>query len=223
MAGAEVTKTIRKRAKRIRTAYTTDQLRVLERTFYRIKYIDAEKRRQLAESLNISEKSIKVWFQNRRMKEKRESESSSDSSTEVTTTETSPSLSSPRPLPSVSPADAKPFLKFESNQFNNSQITPVDVKVYPKVESNQFHNSQISADPSHYQLPNFHFCNHLEYNASAVTATEPFTSDRSTYPTYYYPTLDNYYYGESYRNDYANVGSYETQWSANNFDLNYFQ
>ncbi|KAG6453353.1 homeobox protein pnx [Manduca sexta] len=92
----KITRTIKKKPKRIRTAFSTDQLRALERSYSRHKYIDTERRRELASSLNIGEKCVKVWFQNRRMKEKKESsESSSESSNE--TREMSP------PLPQVEP------------------------------------------------------------------------------------------------------------------------
>ncbi|CAF4821577.1 unnamed protein product [Pieris macdunnoughi] len=83
-----VTKIVRKKNKRMRTAYTTDQLLVLEDAYKRKKYIDAEGRHELAKRLNVSDKCVKVWFQNRRMKEKKESSESSDTSSEVSLIET---------------------------------------------------------------------------------------------------------------------------------------
>ncbi|CAF4821564.1 unnamed protein product [Pieris macdunnoughi] len=47
-----VTKIVRKKNKRMRTAYTTDQLLVLEDAYKRKKYIDAEGRHELAKRLN---------------------------------------------------------------------------------------------------------------------------------------------------------------------------
>uniref|UniRef100_A0A5K3EG15 Homeobox domain-containing protein n=1 Tax=Mesocestoides corti TaxID=53468 RepID=A0A5K3EG15_MESCO len=57
--------------KRARTAYTQVQLLQLEREFWYNKYLCRPRRIELANSLNLTEKQIKVWFQNRRMKLKR--------------------------------------------------------------------------------------------------------------------------------------------------------
>ncbi|XP_050667247.1 homeobox protein Hox-C6-like [Leptidea sinapis] len=78
-----ITKVTKKKNKRNRTAYTTDQLRALEKIYTKNKYINTERRKEIAKCLGVSEKCVKVWFQNRRMKEKRESsEASCDSSSE---------------------------------------------------------------------------------------------------------------------------------------------
>ncbi|CAD1469006.1 unnamed protein product, partial [Heterotrigona itama] len=58
--------------KRTRTAYTSVQLMELESEFTKIHYLCRPKRIQLAASLSLSERQIKIWFQNRRMKLKKQ-------------------------------------------------------------------------------------------------------------------------------------------------------
>lgn len=60
------------RPKRCRTSFTPAQLERLEDEFRLDMYVVGLKRMKLANELLLSERQVKVWFQNRRMKYKRE-------------------------------------------------------------------------------------------------------------------------------------------------------
>ncbi|KAM9010591.1 homeobox protein MSX-2-like, partial [Ara ararauna] len=61
-----------KGGRRLRTAFSAEQVSTLESSFQRQQYLGAAERRKLAGRMRLSEVQIKTWFQNRRMKLKRQ-------------------------------------------------------------------------------------------------------------------------------------------------------
>lgn len=70
----------RKPTRRHRTAFTTYQIETLESVFKKGIYVNNVERAKLSKILGLTERAVKVWFQNRRMKEKRSEENSTDES-----------------------------------------------------------------------------------------------------------------------------------------------
>ncbi|XP_027764234.1 ventral anterior homeobox 2 [Empidonax traillii] len=72
------------RPKRTRTSFTAEQLYRLELEFQRCQYVVGRERTELARQLNLSETQVKVWFQNRRTKQKKDQSRDSEKRSSAT-------------------------------------------------------------------------------------------------------------------------------------------
>ncbi|XP_028026135.1 LOW QUALITY PROTEIN: homeobox protein Hox-B3-like [Bombyx mandarina] len=59
-----------KKTKRVRTAFTSNQMAELEQEYTRTKYLDRARHLELAEILQLNKRTIKIWFQNKNEREK---------------------------------------------------------------------------------------------------------------------------------------------------------
>uniref|UniRef100_A0A131YYS2 Homeobox protein EMX n=1 Tax=Rhipicephalus appendiculatus TaxID=34631 RepID=A0A131YYS2_RHIAP len=107
-----------RKPKRIRTAFSPSQLLKLEHAFEKNHYVVGAERKQLAQSLSLTETQVKVWFQNRRTKHKRQKQEEEHSTSHGGSD--CKASSSPRP-----PAALSPDIQMDDSSSDSTQPDPL--------------------------------------------------------------------------------------------------
>uniref|UniRef100_A0A3Q3B2H2 Caudal type homeobox 1 b n=1 Tax=Kryptolebias marmoratus TaxID=37003 RepID=A0A3Q3B2H2_KRYMA len=82
-----------------RVVYTDHQRLELEKEFHYSKYITIRRKAELATTLSLSERQVKIWFQNRRAKERKMNKKKLQQPASSTTTPTPPTAGSSDSVP----------------------------------------------------------------------------------------------------------------------------
>lgn len=140
-------------SKRYRTNFTSEQLIELENVFQTNHYIARENHIEVAERLKLNVSQVKVWFQNRRMKEKRDHFVNPDDFESIQSESFSPSESQSSSASTSSHCSRSPdHSEHLNNQMSNQPTHQIHMQFIPN-QSSTVQTSNTIHCPTRYEVP----------------------------------------------------------------------
>ncbi|XP_068561671.1 ventrally expressed dharma/bozozok antagonist [Cebidichthys violaceus] len=159
--------------RRPRTAFTAEQISSLEKSFKRNAYLGTQDKAELCKKLNLSDKQIRNWFQNRRMKLKRTVQDALAHACHANANMASQFLHYPE-LQAYRPG---PYPRY------HSAATAQDV---PSAATSYVHSHGLQYGSSLPSVPSLPLDSFYQYSSlPGVMSTTPLMGSYASYPQYY--------------------------------------